>query len=56
MFDTAEWLEKRHEWKDALMDYSQKLSEDEGNLQYQFGKLRCLKNLSDWNNLSGLVK
>jgi len=54
-YETAEWLEKRHEWSPALQEYSEKLQAEPTRLEYQKGKLRCLKNLYDWDNLSSLV-
>jgi len=54
-YESAAWLEKRHEWNAALEGYSEKLAEDPTRLEYQKGKLRCLKNLYDWDNLSSLV-
>ena len=42
-------------WSQALKLYSEKLYEDPVNIEYQKGKLRCLKNLNDWDNLSALV-
>ena len=55
LFETPEWLEKRHEWNKALEMYSDKLIQQPSNPVYQRGKLRCLKNLFDWENLSNLV-
>lgn len=54
-FETPDWLEKRHEWNMALEIYSDKLCQEPTNPVYQSGKLRCLKNLFDWENLSNLV-
>jgi serine/threonine-protein kinase mTOR len=54
-FETAEWLEKRHEWNLALQIYSDQLIYEPKNHEYQRGKLKCLKNLYDWENLSSLV-
>jgi FKBP12-rapamycin complex-associated protein len=54
-FETPEWLEKRHEWNKALEIYSDNLIQEPSNPIYQRGKLRCLKNLFDWENLSNLV-
>ena len=54
-YETMEWLEKRHEWNQALQSYSDKLYFEPENLEYKKGKLRCLKNLYDWENLSRMV-
>lgn len=37
------------------MSYSDKLYYEPDNLEYKKGKLRCLKNLYDWENLSRMV-
>jgi len=43
-------------WSKALEMYTYKLSESpEEKSQYEMGKLRCLRNLMDWENLSNLV-
>lgn len=55
-FETPEWLEKRHEWNNALEKYSEVLEINPHIYANQIGKLRCLKKLSDWKNLSVLVK
>ena len=55
LFETPEWLEKRHEWNKALEIYSEHLIQEPSNPYFQRGKLRCLKNLFDWENLSNLV-
>lgn len=54
-FNTPEWLEKRHEWNAALQMYSDALYNQPTNIEFQRGKLRCLKNQYDWENLASLV-
>jgi hypothetical protein len=54
-YETMEWLEKRHEWNQALHIYSDQLFYYPDNKELKKGKLRCLKNLYDWENLSKMV-
>lgn len=61
-FQTVKWLEKSREWNQALKIYNKKLINNQhgaispfDQLENQLGKLRCLKNLFDWTNLSKMV-
>ena len=55
LYETMEWLEKRHEWNKALDHYNVELYAQPDNLELKKGKLRCLKNQFDWQNLSKMV-
>ncbi|KAJ3079940.1 phosphatidylinositol kinase- protein kinase tor1, partial [Rhizoclosmatium hyalinum] len=50
------WYEKLHRWEDALASYEVKNMEDPKALDALYGRMRCLQNLGEWENLSNLCR
>jgi len=53
--EKEDWYEKLHRWWDALRIYEEKLQQAPLEPEAFKGKLKCLKNLSDWNTLASEV-
>ncbi|KAE8201307.1 hypothetical protein CF336_g251, partial [Tilletia laevis] len=50
-----EWFEKLHRWEDALHAYDEKLKIKPDSWTSNFGRMRCLHALGEWEQLSDLV-
>ena len=48
------WFEKLGRWEEALSIYQKKLSQNPLNTELSLGKLRCLKALGKWEEISGI--
>lgn len=46
------WMERLQRWDRALVMYEDKLKQDPDNINAVMGKLRCLKALGEWEQLS----
>ncbi|CAD6976866.1 unnamed protein product, partial [Tilletia controversa] len=53
--DHQEWFEKLHRWEDALHAYDEKLRIKPDSWTSNFGRMRCLHALGEWEQLSNLV-
>ncbi|KAK0553866.1 phosphatidylinositol kinase- protein kinase tor1 [Tilletia horrida] len=50
-----EWFEKLHRWEDALKAYDEKLRFRPDSWGANFGRMRCLHALGEWEQLADLV-
>ena len=45
------WHEKLHNWEKALQMYQDKLKENDADLEFSLGQMRCLEALGEWGQL-----
>ncbi|KAI8892612.1 FAT domain-containing protein, partial [Globomyces pollinis-pini] len=50
------WYEKLQRWDDGLLAYERKQIEDPTSLDATLGRMRCLHNLGEWEQLSQLAQ
>jgi FKBP12-rapamycin complex-associated protein len=49
------WYEKLQRWEDGLQAYEKKQAEDPQSLEATLGRMRCLHNLGEWEQLSQIA-
>ncbi|KAJ3394189.1 phosphatidylinositol kinase- protein kinase tor1 [Entophlyctis sp. JEL0112] len=52
----SSWFEKLNRWEDALIEYERKQAEDPQSIDAFQGRMRCLQNLGEWENLSQIAQ
>lgn len=50
------WYEKLQRWDDGLLAYEKKQIEDPSSVDATLGRMRCLHNLGEWEQLSSLAQ
>ncbi|KAJ3318282.1 phosphatidylinositol kinase- protein kinase tor1, partial [Blyttiomyces sp. JEL0837] len=52
----SSWYEKLQRWEDGLAAYERKQAEDPLSVEATLGRMRCLHNLGEWEQLSQLAQ
>lgn len=50
-----EWYERLGRWPEALMSYERKTTESPGEFEFEFGRMKCLHAIGEWDQLASQI-